>query len=223
MKRGIKLPVLYSTALVLTLLFVGHLCTKHQGGDPTMKQESGVPPGTLAGITYSHSSGMEARGDFFIILSPDAIVETAYWPEDDAETVKDENGYHQTTKENVPITVAQWTTVEQIVLELYPLMKPQPERRHEFKLFPWMEVRDGSSASSLTLTWDTEDGIRKIKYDLPNDHRVHTLTTLLKELADPRNRDLLSDDEENISHTAGFAATGRTIDRGCCKWKVKKF
>ena len=28
------------------------------------------------------------------------------------------------TKENVPITAAQWSDVEQIILELYPLMEP---------------------------------------------------------------------------------------------------
>ena len=89
-----------------------------------MQTESSTPPGTLTGVMYSDSGGMTVRDDFFIWLSPDAIVETFYYPEEPPKGV----GWHeQFEKENVPISAEQWADVEQVVLELYPLMKPKPE------------------------------------------------------------------------------------------------
>ena len=110
-----------------------------------MQQQPAVPPGTLAGVTYSHASGMVARADFFIILSPQAIVETSYFPALAPETAQDEDWYHPSVKKNVPITAAQWADVEQIILELYPLMQPIPERRLEGKPPSWLDVRDGGA------------------------------------------------------------------------------
>lgn len=155
-----------------------------------MQQQPAVPPGTLAGVTYSHSSGMVARADFFIILSPQAIVETSYFPALVPETAQDEDWYHPSVKKNVPITAAQWADVEQVILELYPLMKPIPEHRLEGKPPSWLDVRDGGGGTSLTLTWNTQDGTRSIKYYQPNDRRIHTLIALLMELADPVGREI---------------------------------
>ena len=91
-----------------------------------MQTEPDAPPGTLTGIMYSYPGGMEARSDFFIWLSPEAIVETFYYPEEPPEGV----GWNEIfEKENVPITAGQWEEVEQVVLELYPLMEPKPEPR----------------------------------------------------------------------------------------------
>ena len=50
-----------------------------------MQTEPDAPPGTLTGIMYSYPGGMEARSDFFIWLSPEAIVETFYYPEEPPE------------------------------------------------------------------------------------------------------------------------------------------
>ena len=155
-------------------------------GDSSIQKKSAVPPGILTGVTYSHTSGMVARADFAITLSPEAILETSYYPALDPDTAEDEDWYHPSTKENVPITAAQWSDVEQIILELYPLMEPIPENRREVKLPPgdsksWM----AGDSTSLILTWSTEDGTRSIRYDPPNDRRIHTLIALLEELADP--------------------------------------
>ena len=149
-----------------------------------------MPPGTLTGVTYSHTSGMVARADFAITLSPEAILETSYYPALAPDTAEDEDWYHPSTKENVPITAAQWSDVEQIILELYPLMEPIPENRREVKLPPGIEVMDGGDSTSLILTWSTEDGTRSIRYDPPNDRRIHTLIALLEELADPIGREI---------------------------------
>lgn len=156
----------------------------NRGGKPA------VPPGTLAGVMYSHSSGMCARADFSITLSPQAILETRYFPVLVPEAAQDEDRYHPSVKENVPITPAQWADVEQIILELYPLMKPVPERRHEVKPPPLVDVRDGGGGTRLILTWNTEDGTRRIRYYQPNDRRIHTLVALLEELADPIGREI---------------------------------
>lgn len=49
---------------------------------------------------------------------------------------------------------------------------------------------DGGDSTSLILTWSTEDGTRSIRYDPPNDRRIHTLIALLEELADPIGREI---------------------------------
>ena len=90
-----------------------------------MQTESSTPPGTLTGVMYSDFGGMTVRNDFFIWLSPDAIVETFYYPEEPPKGV----GWHDRfDKENVPITAEQWADVEQVVLELYPLMAGAKDR-----------------------------------------------------------------------------------------------
>ena len=179
MTRGRKTAVFSVVGLFLLLAAVGYCFRGHQGGDSSIQKKSAVPPGTLTGVTYSHTSGMVARADFAITLSPEAILETSYYP-----------GYHPSTKENVPITAAQWSDVEQIILELYPLMEPIPENRREVKLPPGIEVMDGGDSTSLILTWSTEDGTRSIRYNPPNDRRIHTLIALLEELADPIGREI---------------------------------
>ena len=145
--------ILVGCAAVLTLLaVVGYLFIHHLGGNSVMEQENDVPPGKLIGITYSYTNGMANREEFFIKLSPEAIQKTLYWPALDPETAEDEDWYHRSSKENVPITEAQWSDVEQIILELYPLMKPIPENLIKIKLPPLFPVRDGVAATDLTLT-----------------------------------------------------------------------
>ena len=184
MSRGGKAAAVCGIALFL--LAAGYLFLRHRGDDAVQEAKGGVPPGTLVGVTYSCGGGM-ARDDFRIILSPDAIVEASYWPEQEtAEEIR----YGPATKEDVPITAEQWADVEQIVLELYPVMEPQPERRQPSKLAAWLGARDSTSSSSFRLTWDTEDGPLEIRYSSPNDRRITTLTALLKELADPIGREI---------------------------------
>ena len=190
MTRGRKTAVFSVVGLFLLLAAAGYYFRGHQGGDSSIQKKSAVPPGILTGVTYSHTSGMVARADFAITLSPEAILETSYYPALDPDTAEDEDWYHPSTKENVPITVAQWSDVEQIILELYPLMKPVPKRRREVKLPPWIQVMDGGDRTSLILTWNTQNGTQNIRYYYPNDRRFHTLITLLKELANPIGREI---------------------------------
>lgn len=190
MRQGRRAAVLCTAGLALILLFLGAFYLMQQGGDAPMQTESSMPPGTLTGVMYSDFGGMTVRNDFFIWLSPDAIVETFYYPEEPPKGV----GWHDRfEKENVPISAEQWTDVEQVVLELYPLMKPKPEPRIDLwsSLGRWLGgVKDEVSSSSITLIWDTEEGEQRIKYSSPNDKRISTLVALLKELADPIGREI---------------------------------
>lgn len=190
MRQGRRAAVLCTAVLALILLFLGAFYLMQQGGDAPMQTESSMPPGTLTGVMYSDFGGMTVRNDFFIWLSPDAIVETFYYPEEPPKGV----GWHDRfEKENVPISAEQWADVEQVVLELYPLMKPKPEPRIDLwsSLGRWLGgVKDGVSSSSITLIWDTEEGEQRIKYSSPNDKRISTLVALLKELADPIGREI---------------------------------
>lgn len=190
MKIGKRAAVFCTAALALILLLAGAFYLMQQGGNAPMQTESSTPPGTLTGVMYSDSGGMTVRDDFFIWLSPDAIVETFYYPEEPPKGV----GWHeQFEKENVPISAEQWADVEQVVLELYPLMKPKPEPRIDLwsSLGRWLGgVKDEVSSSSITLIWDTEEGEQRIKYSSPNDKRISTLVALLKELADPIGREI---------------------------------
>ena len=189
MKQGKRAAVLCTAALALILL-AGVLYFKQQEGNSSMQTEPSLPPGTLTGVMYGYSGGMTVRNDFFIWLSPGAIVETFYYPEEPPKGV----GWHdQFEKEDVPITAEQWADVEQVVLELYPLMKPKPEPRIDLwsSLGRWLGgVKDEVSSSSITLIWDTEEGEQRIKYSSPNDKRISTLVALLKELADPIGREI---------------------------------
>lgn len=186
MTRGGKAAVVCGIALFL-LAAAGYLFLRHRGSDSTQETKDDVPPGTLVGVTYSCGGGM-SRDDFRIILSPDAIVDASYWPEQETEV--GEIRYDPATKENVPIAAEQWSEVEQIVLELYPVMEPLPEPRQPSKLAAWLGARDSTSSSSFRLTWDTEDGPQEIRYSSPNDSRAVTLITLLEELADPIGREI---------------------------------
>lgn len=189
MIRGRKAAVGCAVALLL-LATGGYLYIRHLKGSAVTEQNGAVPPGTLTGIMYSDSGGMTVREDFFIWLSPEAIVETFYYPEEPPKGV----GWHDRfEKEDVPITAEQWADVEQVVLELYPLMKPKPEPRIDLwsSLGRWLGgVKDEVSSSSITLIWDTEEGEQRIKYSSPNDKRISTLVALLKELADPIGREI---------------------------------
>ena len=111
MKIGKRAAVLCTAVLALILLLLGAFYLMQQGGNAPMQTESSTPPGTLTGVMYSDSGGMTVRDDFFIWLSPDAIVETFYYPEEPPKGV----GWHeQFEKENVPISAEQWADVEQV-------------------------------------------------------------------------------------------------------------
>ena len=68
MTRGRKTAVFSVVGLFLLLAAAGYYFRGHQGGDAPIQKKSAVPPGTLTGVTYSHTSGMVARADFAITL-----------------------------------------------------------------------------------------------------------------------------------------------------------
>lgn len=189
MNRCGKVLVFCAAALTLIPLTAGALYLKGQADSSPIQTEPVVPPGRLTGIMYSYSGGMSYRNDFFIWLSPNAIVEALYYPEEPPKGVE---WHERFVKEDVPITAQQWADIERMVIELYPLMKPEPERKSGLwsVLGHWLGAVDGNDSSSLTLIWDTGEGEQKVRYAFPDDDRISILITLLKELADPIGREI---------------------------------
>ena len=185
MLGGKKTAVACGLALV-SLVAMG--CLSPQ---PSGEEKDAGPPDALSGVMYSCPGGM-TRDDFFIWVSPEAIVETFYYPESPPEGM----GWPDLcTKEDVPITAEQWADVEQVVMELYPLMRPEPEPSLWDRLWDGIGrlsggVLDGVYSSSITCIWKTEAGEQRIAYSKPDDDRIFTLVALLRELADPIGRDI---------------------------------
>ena len=173
MKWVRKAALFCAVTLVLSLMLGGCL--------EIGKQKN--PPGTLAGVTYQVGSGMSRGEDFFIRLSPEAILKTRYW------LTPEEEEWSILTKEDIPITAEQWSEVEELVLELYPSLEPekgfldlllQPLRK---LLDRWFYLQDGGDIFTFSLTWSTEDGTREISYKQPNSSKYTELRSLLEELA----------------------------------------
>lgn len=166
---------------LLSMCFSGCSGSKAQGR--AENAESKAPPGELVGLTYNRTRGTVAGEDFFIALSSEEVVSTVYWPSDYSA--------FENTKEHIPISREQWAEVEQVVLELYPLMNELSDSDGDTDgLWPEIEVLDGGDSDTLTLTWDTGSGTQTTEYSWPNDRRVLTLTALLEELAEPTGREI---------------------------------
>ena len=187
MKTGRK-ALLGGIVALLLLAVAGFLLFWLQGGIAVMKQKKTAPPGTLAGLSYQNTGGttMVSPSDFFIALSPEAIVETSYCPLPDEE---DPGNYQKVTKRDVPITAEQWSDVERMVLAFYPELKPKPEKRFVDSIldllgnFLNVHVQDGGDIVELTLTWRTEDGVQSIHYYRPDSSQFRELRAYLGELA----------------------------------------
>ena len=154
---------------------------------PTVPEEKQLP-GTLVGVNYATGGGMAYRTEFSIRLTKDEIEHTEFWP---ADFEKDE----MEEKSHVPITGDQWKEIETLVLELYgerllEEVKPTPESKQPSDLLDHF-VLDGGDYTNLSLVWETEEGRSEIGYYWPGDRRVVTLDDLLKELADPQNREII--------------------------------
>ena len=105
-----------------------------------------MPPGTLTGVTYSHTSGMVARADFAITLSPEAILETSYYPALAPDTAEDEDWYHPSTKENVPHHRGSVVGCGADHSGALPADGAHPGKPREVKLPPGIEVMDGGDS-----------------------------------------------------------------------------
>ena len=147
--------------------------------------ETPGPPGTLVGMTYATGGGMVAHSDFYIRVSQKEIEHTEFWPED--VYVDDIQ-----VGEHIPVTQQQWADVEAVILDLYRdgkleayQPKPKPES-NPMDVF----VLDGGDYTNLSLVWETENGSEEMSCYWPNDRRALTLTDLLRELADPRGREI---------------------------------
>ena len=125
---------------------------------------------------------MIAGYDFEIRLNKDEIEYTSFYPGGMGGQVAE-------VKTHIPITEKQWSDVEKVLLDLSPMLeelepaigKPSTGEEH---------LLDGGDHQSLSLVWQTEEGIEEIGCCWPSDRRVQTLVALLQELADPIGREI---------------------------------
>lgn len=148
---------------------------------PTVPEEK-QPPGTLIGVRYSQSNPTVAGYDFSIDLTKHEIRSACFYP-------GELGGQEQMEKAQIPVTEKQWEDVQTVIFDLYPNMEEieAGKNNHQNDAF----MLDGGESSALCLIWETQDGIEEIGYQWPSDRRVLTLTALLRELADPQDREII--------------------------------
>jgi len=171
--------------LLMTVLFLSFLAAC--GKSEPMPVVPDIPqlPGTLVGVSYAHGSGMVHRADFRIRLNRNEIEYTNFWPMDiEIEEMQE--------RSHVSISEDQWNEIEELLLELYRggcLV----ERETSSVKSEGSDalILDGGDFTSLSLTWETEEGLVEVRYIWPSDRRVLTLIDLLQELADPQGREIV--------------------------------
>ena len=152
--------------------------------DFPLAYEKPVPelPGKLVGVTHESSAGsMEFATEFAIDVAPEQILHCEYW---DLNVKRDE----MIRKDNVPITEQQWADVEKAVLDLWGSWEEIPEEVLNQPDDPEYFVLDGGDYNRWWLSWETADGVQKVRYYAPADRRIVTLNTILEELAHPTGR-----------------------------------
>jgi hypothetical protein len=83
--------------------------------------------------------------------------------------------------------------LEAVILDLYQdgmlkAYQPKPDTKTDpVDAF----VLDGGDYTDFSLVWETEDGPVETAYAWPSDRRILTLTALLRELADPQDREII--------------------------------
>ena len=152
--------------------------------DFPLAYEKPVPelPGKLVGVTHESSAGsMEFATEFAIDVAPEQILHCEYW---DLNVKRDE----MIRKDNVPITEQQWADVEKAVLDLWGSWEEIPEEILNQPDDTEYFVLDGGDYDRWWLSWETADGVQKVRYYAPADRRILTLDAVLEELAHPTGR-----------------------------------
>lgn len=141
-------------------------------------------PTALAGLEYTAGS-MVGHSAFQIRLTRQELESARFWPAGESDGPVE--------LAHVPVTGAQWTELEAVVLALY-----RDGALTEKPTLPKKQAVDGSDGSALTLLWETAGGVTETQYLWPDDRRVLTLTALLEELADPRGREIPRFDQPEL-------------------------
>ena len=189
--KGIRLKTVFCGILVMLLAVSAFGCGKtaeplDTGSLPEMPpaftgNESDIP-GKLTGVRYEYSAGsMNYHSEFAIDLTRDEIKHCEYWGTSSNDMVQ---------KDNVPVTEEQWADVEKAVLGLMGVWREIPEEVLNQEPDPEyeIEVLDGGDYSRWYLTWETDEGTETLQYYDTSDRRILTLTDLLYNLADGKNR-----------------------------------
>ena len=184
------------------LLIVGLLsgCWNSQTVKPETGGTDGMEPnmpdlyaqGTLHEIRYEYGGGdMEYRTAFLADVTAQEIVEAEYWPEE--YTTEPERIEHQ------PITAEQWAQIVRSVNQLRQFMVVQEESEPARDDREDLIVLDGGDYENLYLTMEMDGKTETYSCRIPQDRRFTTLRTILRELAEPKGREIVWYDAPEIA------------------------
>lgn len=170
----------------LALLFLLSALT---GCSPTAPGKPSLTPtsesGTLARIEYSYASGTMAYTGFGIDVEPSRIVSAEYWPHEDWEASE------MTEIADVAITPEQWQELDAAVRDILEKLEPiRFTKETSLAEDLGLEILDGGDKFTFALTWEKDGAQARVEYYSPRDRRFQTLTTLLKEMAEPIGREI---------------------------------
>ena len=176
MRKSVRIAGIIIMVLFLSGLFGG--CAKDELSSRDIPMPStDIFPGTLEGVIRESSAGrMEYHTEFSIEVRRDEVVEATYWPKH-GDIV---------TRQNYPVKQSQWDDLEKITAILFPLLKevsddlPEPD--------PEIQILDGDGAKDiLMLIFSTDEGERSIRYYIPQDRRMETMDSILRNIAEGKN------------------------------------
>ena len=142
------------------------------------KAVSPQPLGTLAAIEYGRRVDMVWGENFSVRVAPGTIVFIDFFVEEDRD---------YRFGSGIPLEDGQWQQLETTALELLPGLteiKPKKETLWE-RLFKKEEpfLLDGADSSTLSIDWETENGIVTVNYNWKNDDpKMQELISILKSL-----------------------------------------
>ena len=125
----------------------------------------------LAGIRFVRGNSMVMDNGFlFIEVHKDKI---------SLLTHIDLESYDSQTRQDIPITPAQWQQLEAaaLALELKPMGKSFLSNLLQYR------KQDGTDYRTLTLIWETGRGTKEVTYRWPNTPQADALEELLTQLA----------------------------------------
>ncbi|MBR2807147.1 MAG: hypothetical protein IKE18_10295 [Oscillospiraceae bacterium] len=176
MRKSVRIAGIIIMVLFLSGLFGG--CAKDELSSRDIPMPStDIFPGTLEGVIREiYAGGMEYHTEFSIEVRRDGVVEATYWPKH-GDIV---------TKQNFPVKQSQWSDLEKITAILFPLLKEVPDDLPDPD--PEIQILDGDGAKDiLMLIFSTDEGERSIRYYIPQDRRMETMDSILRNIAEGKN------------------------------------
>ena len=140
------------------------------------EQTNELPEGTLIEIYYERTNPTVYGDDFWICMNSAEIVELHAMPDEQYEP------YDYVDLAHIVIDPETWTTVQDLVLALYPTLEKDQESPFESAL-EYM-VLDGGDTNYLMLTWELDGVQETYTYNVPPTDEKMAFVGYLKEISD---------------------------------------